>query len=551
MKKLKQWLNSKSIRNNLKNTIITVGLLPVFICGFIVYFFISSMQWNDVVNQTNNRAVRMADSINIILANAIDYSSAIVFNTRILNGISNDFTENTSEKVEFYEMLDMYFDNYKLTTDTSDNDCIIYHDNSSLFKSKHTLPLSTLGGGLQNSVLNQGFDQPVWENAKDHTSIYRRMMNTGDFKAVLGISIPYKHFETLIDNFLADGTEKIRYEITDNADEASLYLSKNLINGTYLCAQIPPSIKHGIYLRNFLLIFSVLLVFSVALFVCANLLSRFLTQKIDKFIENLNKNETLEDFRKIQFNEDDEFAFIYNKIKALIQKIDDIHLTLNKTLTEKNVLELEYMQSKINPHLLYNSLSSMKWNAMDNGDKTAVQNISALTQYYRAVLSGGKNIITLSQEIDLVQKYIKVMEFAHKHPYPYEINIEPELSSQMTIKHLLQPFVENAILHGINRMENGKIKIEAFKLKNHTVLTVTDNGCGIPPEKLENIRQMTYSSDYRSYGIKNTLRRIRLYYGDDCNIEIESAPNIKTVIKITLCDLKPDALFEQYHFLND
>lgn len=550
MKTLKQWLNSKSIRKNIKTSIIAVGLTPVFVCGFIVYFILSSVQWNTVANQTSNQAARMADSINTTLANAIDYSSSIAFNTRILNGISNDFIENTAAKVEFYEMLDIYFDNYKVSSRTEDNDCIIYHDNPSLFKSKHTLPLSMLDTELCESIIHQTFDRPVWENTSDHTSMYRRMLNTGKYQAVLCINIPYSHFESLIANYRSDNQDNIHFGIADVPDSASPQFTKKLINGAYLCAQIPSTIRSQIYLRNFVLIFSILLIFTSALIVIANLLSHFMVQKIDSFIDNISHNETLEDFRKIEFDKDDEFAFIYVKIKALIQKIDDIHLTLNKIEAEKNVLELEYMQSKINPHLLYNSLSAMKWHAMDQGNAAVVKSISDLTQYYRAVLSGGKNIISISQEIDLVRKYIKVMEFAHKHPYPCEIDIDEELAEQMTIKHLLQPFVENAILHGINRQENGSIKIMGRRCGQQIIFTIQDNGCGIPRDKLEEIKQLTYESDYRSYGIKNTLRRIRLYYGEDCKIDIDSAVNNGTTVKIALYDLKTDALYEQYHFLN-
>lgn len=550
MKLFKQWLNSKNIRNNLKKTIITVGLIPIFICGLIVYFFLSAVQWNTITEQADNQATRMADSINTVLSSAIDYSSAIALNGRILNGIGTDFFEDTAAKVEFYEMLDIYFDNYKTSSEVEETECIVYHNNPSLFKSKHTLPLSALDDELCDTLLGQTYDKLYWVNYDDRASIYRPMQNTGQYQAVLCFSIPYARFERQIAGVRTDEYENIYFGIQQPTEKNALVFTKNLINETCLYTQIPLSIKHDIYRRNLLVVSLALAAIMGLLIATANLLSRLLTQKVDRFIDTLNQSETLEDFRTFQVDCEDEFAAIYNKIKALIQRIDDMHVTLNQTLLEKNMLELEYMQSKINPHLLYNSLSSMKWSAMDRGDEAAAKNISDLTQYYRAVLSGGRHIITLAQELDLVKKYIKVMEFAHRHTYPCEIQIEDALNERMTIKHLLQPFVENAILHGINRQKGGLIQIKGQLQNDRIVLSVQDNGCGIPEDKLREIKELRYDSDYRSYGIKNTLRRIRLYYGTDSTITIDSRPDCGTTVTITLCDLKSDELYEQYHFLN-
>ena len=160
--------------------------------------------------------------------------------------------------------------------------------------------------------------------------------------------------------------------------------------------------------------------------------------------------------------------------------------------------------------------------------------IDSMVDYYRACISSYDEVVTLSEEISLVEKYITLIEFTHEQQYKHEFHIQDELRGFRTIKHLLQPFAENAILHGIQQIPDGYIKISAEIVDGFAVITIKDNGMGISGETLKSIKEENYFSKYKSYGIKNTRARIGFFHGPESKIDIESTEGKGTVVTISL-----------------
>ena len=126
------------------------------------------------------------------------------------------------------------------------------------------------------------------------------------------------------------------------------------------------------------------------------------------------------------------------------------------------LLELELLQTKINPHLLYNSLSVLKWNAIGRGGKEMTYIIDVLSSYYRAVLNRGNQKIAIRQEVELTKQYVAIVQFTRANRYNLTIDIPESIMNAGTIKLILQPIIENAILHGFDKKDDAQISISGY-----------------------------------------------------------------------------------------
>lgn len=220
----------------------------------------------------------------------------------------------------------------------------------------------------------------------------------------------------------------------------------------------------------------------------------------------------------------------------------------------KRRAELKALQAQINPHFLYNTLDSIHWKA----EIAAVPDISqmtlALATLFRIGLSRGQEIIPLEQELRYVDSYLQIQKFRYGDRLNYRLDLPKELLSLYSIKLILQPLVENAIYHGIKEKdEPGLITVTGHRDGDTLVLQVIDDGLGIPPPRLKMLqddlkRGLIVSND--GYGIFNVNERIRLYFGPDYGLTLDSVFEKGTVATIRLpCVDKKEA--ERYVSLTD
>lgn len=228
----------------------------------------------------------------------------------------------------------------------------------------------------------------------------------------------------------------------------------------------------------------------------------------------------------------DEFSSIHSKFFELVKKIEEYYQKLSHYEVEKKSLELMLLHERINPHLLYNTLASIVWAFPD---KRLAQVVNTMVNYYRIALNKGNEILKVSQEIEMVKEYLDLQKFAYKSDFTYIINVDKEVLNFSITKHLLQPFVENAILHGIMGRENGGLITISGELESDKMIfKITDNGVGIDQDKLDKMFNNDYQGIYGGYGIKNIQKRLELYYGTDFQLIINSKINQGTTITIVI-----------------
>lgn len=215
--------------------------------------------------------------------------------------------------------------------------------------------------------------------------------------------------------------------------------------------------------------------------------------------------------------------------RSLDTMIDQINKLLEQVKTEQiriRKAELELLQSQINPHFLYNTLDTIVWLAEGGDRKTVVSMVEQLSDFFRTTLNEGKDVVTIYEELRHVNSYLGIQRVRYQDILSYSVEI-PEALYEYTIpKITIQPLVENALYHGIkNKRGMGEIRITGEEKEGMMYLYVEDNGIGITEERLEQINDKIYGDSYSEneiFGLHNVHERIRLCFGNEYGIKIES-----------------------------
>lgn len=202
--------------------------------------------------------------------------------------------------------------------------------------------------------------------------------------------------------------------------------------------------------------------------------------------------------------------------------------------------ELRALQAQINPHFLYNTLDSLYWRAENSGNEEIAEDILALSQLFRLVLGQGSGIVSIRREQEMIEQYLHIQKMRFSENLDYEIVMEDAILEVQIPKLILQPFVENAVVHGFERAgENGFIRVEGKREGQQIVFTIEDNGVGMSREQTEAIWDVPDSQRYKGqrvgrYAIKNVRERLELKYHENFRLEIESSEGVGTKVMIAI-----------------
>jgi len=298
-------------------------------------------------------------------------------------------------------------------------------------------------------------------------------------------------------------------------------------------------------LRYSLLICSAIMLFSILIF---GLLSNKLTQGLRRLVYNMDKIKDGKFDVFINLKENDEIGEISRSFKNMIDRIDnlinevylyDIHL---KDLEiKKKEAELNALQSQINPHFLFNTMESIRMNLIRKGDMEISDVIQDFALLLRRSIETGSDSLPLRKELDLMEYYLKIQKFRYRDKFEYKIDVSAELYEVIIPKFIIQPIVENALYHGIE-MKDEQCVLKVFSRvtpENIIIICVEDDGAGMNADKLNDVIKGldTDPGDDEAadrIGIRNVHQRLKLYYGPQYGVQIESTENIGTSVKILL-----------------
>jgi len=235
------------------------------------------------------------------------------------------------------------------------------------------------------------------------------------------------------------------------------------------------------------------------------------------------------------------FNIMIGKIKELLD---------SKIKEQENLKKAEFraLQAQINPHFLYNTLDTIIWMAEAKKNDQVIDIVRALSNFFRISLSKGKDWITIREEIERTRSYLTIQKMRYRDILDYKIEVDPTVLDGTILKLILQPLVENAIYHGIkNKRGGGTVAVRAYqKDKDKVFLEIKDDGLGFTGYKLDKVQhKLNGDSDgrldldesnleERGFGLKNVNQRIKLYYGKEYGLSIESQYQVGTQVTLVI-----------------
>lgn len=306
----------------------------------------------------------------------------------------------------------------------------------------------------------------------------------------------------------------------------------------YLCVVETPyglvlsdisSRESGLYLLLIFLVLSIIVI------------TRLLVYSIQTPIHTLKEAcDTLEqrDFSvRIEDDARDEMHDLIRSFNAMSEKI---HYLIQEVYYRDALLartELQMLRSQINPHFMYNTLETIRAAALAQNNPELAKMVSLLGKILRYGVSSPSEPVTLAQEIDNLRDYIELQNMHFAGRLQFNVNIEKGMMECEIIKLLLQPLVENAIYHGVGVTdEQGVIDIFGFEEKDRLIFKVADNGVGIDSQELATLNDyINYRNEcFKSIGLRNVNRRIKLYYGEEYGLRLDSHQGFGTVITLVV-----------------
>lgn len=302
----------------------------------------------------------------------------------------------------------------------------------------------------------------------------------------------------------------------------------------------------GLITQSLFLIFILFLLGLILYCLCSLSITRRLNRLINT-MSTICDDETLDVILETDSKDEigilaQNFEKMLKRIKKLIFDVYTSDLQVKDLEIKNKQAELLALQSQINPHFLFNTMQSLAINCYNNDDFETAEYINKFCLFLRDCLYWETKCVPLSEEIRVVENYLSIQKLRYQDSLCYTIEIPKEFYGLLIPKFTLQPIVENAIEHGLEKKNCGKtpgqIQIKAVSSKEEVQIIVEDNGVGIPAERLNEINALLKDQSGKqtseSIGIFNTNERLKLFYGPDFGLHIESAENAGTRVTITI-----------------
>ena len=528
------------------------ALLPMFLIAVFTYGNTKKIQLERLYEELSYQMEHTIKNLDEKANNYYAVSNMFYMDNTLQSYLTADYSQRGYE--DLYSYVDDLFSNIK-TFNPDITKISVYTSNRTLPQDEYYFYLldpenlpdwcqTTGNGGVMHM-----------QNTGNGTISFTRKLNfyeSGQYQIFVYMEIT----EDYLNQMLGLGDEEITMVLLNDAGEiqasnhpeligknmASINLEKQIFmkNNTAYCGQLQMFTDSRRYDKEAGLaasrIFFVFFVSAVLALAAIYLYSRSFRNKVDKVRQGARSiGEGKLNYRIFlpeNGRDRDELDEIADSVNQLGEKIHTLIEESYKKELDRKISELNLLQEQINPHFLYNALSSISVLAMGNGDKVASRAILYLSDFYRITLSKGKQDITIREELNLLESYLKIQRMRFGDSIEVEYELDESLLDVHVVKLTLQPIVENAIHHGRDDdSEAFHILIRLFEEQGKTVFEVIDDGCGMDPEKLMDLQNSMNHSE-GGYGLRNVNIRIKLQYGPQYGVYIESERGFGTKIRI-------------------
>lgn len=242
--------------------------------------------------------------------------------------------------------------------------------------------------------------------------------------------------------------------------------------------------------------------------------------------------------RFVKIREEVPFAEMEILRSTYNQMVDEIQELIERVYAEEKIkrkAELNALQAQMKPHFLYNTIDAMSYLALSGKNEEVYDALEAFGSYYRILLSKGREMISVKEEIAMVRDYLELQKLRYGDSLRYVIKVEPEIERMYVLKMILQPLVENSVNHGIRpKLTSGVVYVEGRKEDSYIRFCVEDDGVGIDDKQMARLNKVTLDENEKSFGLRGTIERIKIFYDGDFEYEIHSSENRGTTILVKI-----------------
>ena len=536
------------------------GFVPVIIILSITYMEMKKILWDRETTILQSYVRQTTDAMDNELELYNNLSKYISYNQSIAKILSADQSAYQNYE-QFSTVIDpllssiMYFHE-------NVNQVTIYTDASDVKHGSTVAPLKDLADGRHEY---DDLDNNIhWRiDMENHTafSVSRMaMLEQRGAKGVLYVSVDYDsvfqpfYTETMFDNYglviedeygntiftkntFAD--DKAAYELNidqfkalremENSGYQFIDRTSNA-TGWNICVYKPDRLIISSVQPILIIAVVAILVSMFAGITCIHIISEFITKRIKKLQKTMKATETGNLGMVIENDSADEIGDLINGYNSMSKRLDETVNEVYQSKIKEKEYEMRALQAQINPHFLYNSLSMINWKALE-ADQEDISHITlALSTFYRTALNKGKNILLVKDEIANIKSYLDIQLAMHDNSFDVVYDIDDSILKYETLNLILQPLLENAIGHGIDVKTDGsgEIRIEGKENGDFLDFTVSDNGVGMTKTQAA----MILSKSSNGYGVSNVNERIKLYYGEQYAVKIDSTPGVGTKVML-------------------
>lgn len=566
----------KSIFNRLFNSYVLIGIIPILILSISYYWFFTSVFTDTITKQTYANTEAITNNIDSLIQeykeiiNTLSKEPAI-HNAIIHGSINSDIQQEISIK-SYLSLASKHNKASLYIVDTKGNTVFSTHPLPNHYDvKKHS------NWGIFRKA-NNSYDAVTDANKYTHPSgdtvaigVIKAIRDQGGTpKGYIIIDIYRKHIVDIynnVDSSLATDTIVIDqrfYTIVDVRKpylEATLYKSndkdyiyqkksgfyKEQVNGSQSLVTFVNSDKSDIIviavtpmdiiIQNQKFIKKIAMVVAgISIFICfifAFLIAQSISKPIRKLVKSMKKVKDGDLSINVEENREDELGMLARSFNTMIMRIQDLLDNIVEKQQRVRVAEIKALQAQINPHFLYNTLDSIKWIAKMNNVEEISIIATHLAKLLRNTINSGEEIVTVEESIKVIKSYLLIQKIRYSEKFDILIDIEDQIMQYKVPKLIFQPIVENATIHGLeSKVGHGILSIKGIKQEEHMIFTISDNGVGMDQEYVEAIQKGEYSHLQKSdsIGIQNVDRRIKLYYGIEYGLQVESSPEKGTTI---------------------
>ena len=536
------------------------GFVPVIIILSITYMEMKKILWDRETTILQSYVRQTTDAMDNELEIYNNLSKYISYNQSIAKILSADQSAYQNYE-QFSTVIDpllssiMYFHE-------NVNQVTIYTDASDVKHGSTVAPLKDLSDGTH---AYDDLDNNIhWRiDMENHTafSVSRMaMLEQRGAKGVLYVSVDYEsvfqpfYTETMFDNYglviedeygntiFAKNTfadDKAAYELNvdqfkalremENSGYQFIDRTSNA-TGWNICVYKPDRLIISSVQPILIIAGVAILVSMFAGITCIHIISEFITKRIKKLQKTMKATETGNLGMVIENDSADEIGDLINGYNSMSKRLDETVNEVYQSKIKEKEYEMRALQAQINPHFLYNSLSMINWKALEAGQEDISHITLALSTFYRTALNKGKNILLVKDEIANIKSYLDIQLAMHDNSFDVVYDIDDSILKYETLNLILQPLLENAIGHGIDVKTDGRgeIRIEGKENGDFLDFTVSDNGVGMTKTQAA----MILSKSSNGYGVSNVNERIKLYYGEQYAVKIDSTPGVGTKVML-------------------